>query len=511
MSKNEFLSREKGQILVILVLALVGLLAFTALAIDVGMAYSDRRYDQNVADAAALTGAQMVVQAMKTQSSNGGEVKWDDWANGSTACTGWSEGDSWNDAPSWLQIGQKISYVHVFNAAIGRAATNNMTIGLLSADNPDNGVAIRCLTGERDKFIEVKVLVSTTINTSFAHIFFGGTMRNTVTAIARVSTKTPYGYGNAILALNTNCQGNTGGMEFDGGVIVNSFNGGDIFTNQCMETHAGSATINIFDGLESTTCDLDATIGYLDDHVLPINAEICPEMKRFYEPIDEPDLPLATCAGLPTKNGRNIKDGDILDPGIWDSISVSRNDINVTLKPGLYCITGGLKFTGGNFTVNWYDPNNPTISDPSCEDEHSPAECGVTFYLMDGDFSLAGNGAMVLAAPMDDDDTIKIDSPTHAHNGAIPNMLIEADDDYTGQVDIEGTQNDIFIGTIFVPKGDLIIGGNSTVNEPACETCGPTFSSLIADRIKFHGDTAVNVIYDKDHDFYKNAYLEMEK
>jgi len=47
-------SSERGQVLVLLVLALVGLLGFTALAIDGGMVYSDRRTAQNAADASAL-------------------------------------------------------------------------------------------------------------------------------------------------------------------------------------------------------------------------------------------------------------------------------------------------------------------------------------------------------------------------------------------------------------------------------------------------------------------------
>ncbi len=48
---------ESGQVLIILVFAVIGLLGFTALAIDGGMTYSDRRNAQNAADAAALAAA----------------------------------------------------------------------------------------------------------------------------------------------------------------------------------------------------------------------------------------------------------------------------------------------------------------------------------------------------------------------------------------------------------------------------------------------------------------------
>ena len=48
--------REGGQTLLIFVLALTVLLGMTAMAIDVGLLFEDRRHMQNTADAAALAG-----------------------------------------------------------------------------------------------------------------------------------------------------------------------------------------------------------------------------------------------------------------------------------------------------------------------------------------------------------------------------------------------------------------------------------------------------------------------
>jgi hypothetical protein len=50
--------RQSGQMLLVAALSMAVLLGFTAMAIDVGMAYQDRRDLQNDADAAALAGAQ---------------------------------------------------------------------------------------------------------------------------------------------------------------------------------------------------------------------------------------------------------------------------------------------------------------------------------------------------------------------------------------------------------------------------------------------------------------------
>ncbi|HEY3335402.1 MAG TPA: pilus assembly protein TadG-related protein [Candidatus Limnocylindrales bacterium] len=52
---------ERGQVLVIFVLALVALMAATGLAIDIGRFYSERRFLQNAADAAALAAANTLI------------------------------------------------------------------------------------------------------------------------------------------------------------------------------------------------------------------------------------------------------------------------------------------------------------------------------------------------------------------------------------------------------------------------------------------------------------------
>jgi hypothetical protein len=48
---------ERGQALILIVFAIIGLVGITALAVDGGSAYSDRRHAQNAADSAALAGA----------------------------------------------------------------------------------------------------------------------------------------------------------------------------------------------------------------------------------------------------------------------------------------------------------------------------------------------------------------------------------------------------------------------------------------------------------------------
>ncbi len=56
-------SSERGQALVLIAFAAVGLFAFTALAIDGSRVYSDRRHAQNAADTSALAAALARIRA----------------------------------------------------------------------------------------------------------------------------------------------------------------------------------------------------------------------------------------------------------------------------------------------------------------------------------------------------------------------------------------------------------------------------------------------------------------
>src|SRR4051812_46344703 len=57
MQPEQVAGRERGQVLVIMALAMIALLGITGVAVDMGYAYAHRREVQNAADAAALAGA----------------------------------------------------------------------------------------------------------------------------------------------------------------------------------------------------------------------------------------------------------------------------------------------------------------------------------------------------------------------------------------------------------------------------------------------------------------------
>jgi len=125
--------QEKGQIVVILVLAFVGILGFVAIAVDGGMIFSDRRYDQNAADASALAGAGVAAQYLENE-----EINW----------TNFDCGSSTVHAAEDLAVAK----------AQERATANNFTIDSTLANQ--HGVVVNCVDNEwtgsyNEKYLEV--------------------------------------------------------------------------------------------------------------------------------------------------------------------------------------------------------------------------------------------------------------------------------------------------------------------------------------------------------------------
>ncbi len=174
---------QRGQALILLVAAIIGLVALTALAIDAGNAFSDRRHAQNAADTAAIAGA-----LAKTQGQNATAI------------------------------------------ALARAASNgyaNDGVNTVTVNNPPiagcNG-----LNGPYAGNIEyIQVIIRSTVNTFFAPIVGINQLNNCVEAIARAKPSEPPGAGAAILSLA--CDGKRA-IEA-GGTTEIVVHGGGVYSN----------------------------------------------------------------------------------------------------------------------------------------------------------------------------------------------------------------------------------------------------------------------------------------
>ncbi len=149
-------SHERGQALILIVFAIIGLVGITGLAVDGSMAYSDRRNAQNAADSAALTGALQFVRgranwdavAASTAQTNGYA---NDGVNNTvtvsnppgTGCNGqvWqpSAADADQDPGHYVQVVIQSSVRTYFAPVLGIRQTHNCVEAVAKADPPING------------------------------------------------------------------------------------------------------------------------------------------------------------------------------------------------------------------------------------------------------------------------------------------------------------------------------------------------------------------------------------
>jgi Flp pilus assembly protein TadG len=122
---------EKGQALILIALAAIGLFAFAALAIDGSMAFSDKRQAQNAADTAALAAARSRASS-NGYAQNGTTQVVEVYLcnNASASCTGLSA-DA--DLTQYIQV-KITSHVNTYFAkVVGRSEVVNRVNSVMRA------------------------------------------------------------------------------------------------------------------------------------------------------------------------------------------------------------------------------------------------------------------------------------------------------------------------------------------------------------------------------------------
>ncbi|GAP15653.1 putative Flp pilus-assembly TadE/G-like [Longilinea arvoryzae] len=366
---------QRGQIIVLFALVLVGLLAFAGLAIDGAMVYSDRRANQSAADSASMAGGGAGATYMQLHDMN---------ASHDFNCSDLNI------------IGKKMNLVkhEIIDAVIFRASTNGFTIDTDITD--DNGVKVTCTSTDFDKYLDIEVRITSQTNTNFLHLVSNQPLMNTVTATTRIRPTRPSGGGFAIAATDrTDCGQNSGGVYFDGKIDTH-LDGGGIYSGTCI-TINGKGSVAVSNS-EPGVFRTGGTPNFIGD-----------------DPIKDPsmqldiDIPEPDCAALTDTHSQKKQSGTI-SPGVYSNGIDSQGDL--TLKPGLYCIDGALKINGQNkltgygvsivmlgsntVTINGGGEVNlyaPSAAYPAA----SPAVSGVLFYAEQGDIKLVGNGVGAFA------------------------------------------------------------------------------------------------------------------
>ncbi|NOY99750.1 MAG: hypothetical protein GXP40_11205 [Chloroflexi bacterium] len=389
-------SSEKGQAIVVLALGLVAMLGFTALALDGGMVYSDRRQAQSVSDASSLAGAGTAAVSMDSHG-----ITFENWDCNSSAMLAVQ-----NDAIA---------------AAINRAAANGFTLDTDVSDNhgvttvcgvEDNGVYV-------DKYLDINTQIFTTTDTNFAQVVFSGPLESQVEAVARVRPRNPLAFGYAIVALNENdCMGHQNGVVISGNSDVH-VNGGGIFSYGCLRGNGRRMITDVTNGGISYVEDLEC--------YPPGCTSFSPQPSQVPArmlPKDMLSVPAPDCSGLPNRGSST--QGGTISPGVYSQIALHGANRTLTMEPGLYCVTGqanALLFSGGT-----------VVGD------------GVTIYVPNGNVSITGNAEVSLLAPSSSPDP----SP------AIPGVVIYLAQGNSNELRMEGNANSQFSGTVYAPSGEIV-------------------------------------------------------
>jgi hypothetical protein len=443
---------ERGQAIVLIVLAMIVLLGFTALAVDGSMVYSDRRMVQNAADASALAGGATAAQQLE----NAG-ISADNWTAVASNCDG--------VVAAAAASGR--------TAAANRALDNDFNIPDSAITEGIGGVETTCGEEPRnaplvgggaatlfiEKFMDVRAVITNHTDTAFAQVLFPGGLENTVNAVTRVRPKQSLGYGYAILALNPEvCKGNIHGIVYNGlgGGNLTVTNGG-IFSNGCM-VWAGNPNVTVQNAgvwyfYSENNSDLDDIVfdpsTYGVSHLEDISSS-------------RVDPSAYTLSPPPQCSGHEVSADYIID--YYD-------ENGTPLPAGLYCVTEPLRINAGE-RVEGY---------------------GVTIVLYD-EMRINGNA------------TVRLTAPTRNYVGpAIPGLLFYAPPGMADRtpIIIEGSSDSLFTGTILAPRRNItFIGGAMT----------EAFrSQIIGWNVEVGGSSNTNVVFDSSEQAVRPTYLNLEK
>lgn len=323
---NEQNTSERGQTLIIIVLSMAVLTGFTALALDGGKLFADRRLAQNAADASTLAGGAQAALVMDNLHIFH---------------------DSFDCSAESIQ---KVEQAAI-STAIQQAADNDFTIDDDISDH--HGVVVQCVIddsrGYLDKYLDIILQMTVTTQTNFAHLVFDGEARNEIEAIVRVRPRSPLYYGLGIVGLNRDlCQADQNGVVF-GGLSYTYLDTGGIFSNGCLAGIGDDYRAEAPEGISFVEEASGTLTGFT------------PHPQQVPDPLPEQSflIPPPDCSSLPS-HGTHVGSGEI-EPGIYDRIELHTGSL--TLQPGLYCITGDTKSfvaTGGELHgsgVTLYFPN----------------------------------------------------------------------------------------------------------------------------------------------------------
>jgi len=466
---NSKLFTERGQALILIALAAVGIFGIVGLAIDGGAKFSDQRQAQNAADTAALAAAYAKVDALLNGDANTPAECPPASGTPSTVCT------------ELLAAGFARA---TSNGYDGNLVTNTVEIYSPPPTGPNAG---------NENYVQV--IITSNVKTTFARVIGIQQTQNVVLAETSIRQGGFLADGAMIISYDPDpgCSSGTGSgggsVDISGSGVVN-LTGGGIFMNSdevcgfyipnCAELNiSGGAGINSV--ATTDNIDQDGCSSAVPEN---LNQEPVVIPDDVYWPKVPPECGFA--APTPTLLGIDPSDGKeewMIYPGFYTNFpqaSLVTNKSHIYMHEGVYCIdppmSQDLSWSPVDFVSLVASVDSTTKYYSADTDE------GVTLYIK------AGGGF-----------SINANNPTHLDNN------IDPDSDYFGYLIIlEGTHTDIkncsitggadldINGLIFAPYCNITVNGGS-------DSTAEFNAQLIGWDLKINGNNTVNFNYDPSY------------
>lgn len=449
---------ERGQALVLIVLAIVGLLGFAALAVDLGRVYAERRRAQNAADSASMAWAYAASQV-----ELGGMYDQMD-VDGATPAFSTLLQNDFKDTPDRVSI-------EVYNPP---------------NSGPYGPMNITLTEDERKEYYQV--IIHTRVDQIFSQFIFSGSENITVEAVAHMLPFRSVAPGMALVATK---QDTCHGVILNGD-IETYITGGGVFSNSESDTNGtcnsgiltgGSGEIHVTDG------DIQVHGGFSPDPNTIDPIKVSPKPSENVDPIDFPVVPVPYCDGMPLKTESDSQ-SDYLTPGIYTSPNPTAANpkpaieikSDVTMEAGMYCLDGDFKISSGSLYGD-----------------------GVLIVMRKGSFTVSGNTSVYLKRPNEIEDM-----KGRNYNG----MLIYMPVSNEGGIDLSGTSGSTYFGTIYAPgprdpesSEKCQIGGNATGG--AGDLILNLSAQIICSNVRLHGNPKLNIYYQEEQNYRMEPTVEL--
>ncbi len=468
-------AQERGQALVIIALAAVGLFGFSALAIDGSRVFSDRRNAQNAADTAALSAALA-------------EIRHEDYIQ---AARDRAEDNGYVFDPATNNV--QVNFCNV-------SGLNPPCQGIPTIDpnlNPPPTQEELELASQAN-YIQVKI--TSILPATFARIVGRNEFTNIVTAIAYAGPvePKPLANGYALAAMSPDASDavkTTGNFTLD---IINS----SVFSNSNAECTNGDTLGSMTLG-GNQTIQVDTPIQTVGEFCEGGNELVSPPpVSEGVSPIDYPptvSMPNFSCSTPGSQSPPDAQRRVTVSPGNHGNLTFPLG-AQVIFSPGTHCFSSGLTITGENviadhvrflFTDGEFKINSGSLT---CNDMQvlvkgngdgvsmgatSHVFCNnVTFFLATGDVNWTANADYRIYAPT---------------GGDYEGLLFYMPPSNHEAITINGNSSCEMTGTILAVGSKITVNGNSSAEG--------LNSQIIGDTVLLNGNGNLVINYNPDDQY----------